>query len=165
MTDVVHATTLRGGKIHYAMWQTYEVGGGTHTITELMPLCRNGLYTTGTTEYREIDTSVPVDCVRCSDSVTSTEAESGTETPSVPEVGVPAEPEPEVESGTSFAAYTDPGSITVAAIETAWRAIQERHPEVPDVVVVSGGGTETRRGGVRVTWGHFHPEQWDTVEG
>src|SRR5699024_4781431 len=90
---------------------------------------------------------------------------SGTETPSVPEVGVPAEPEPEVESGTSFAAYTDPGSITVAAIETAWRAIQERHPEVPDVVVVSGGGTETRRGGVRVTWGHFHPEQWDTVEG
>lgn len=113
---------------------------------------RNDLYTTGTTEYREDENDV-----------SEAESGNGTEGVSVPEVEAPAETE--AESGTSFATYTDPGSITVAAIESAWRAIQERHSEVPDVVVVSGGGTETRRGQVLVTWGHFHPEQWDTHGG
>jgi hypothetical protein len=42
----------------------------------------------------------------------------------------------------------------VAALSGAWRAIQARHPEVPDVVLTLGSGTVGARRG-RVTLGHF----------
>src|SRR5699024_2599311 len=66
-------------------------------------------------------------------------------------------------AATSNGNGTDPGSITVAAIEAAWRAIQERHAEVPDVVVVTGAGADYRKN--TVLWGHFHAEQWNTDGG
>lgn len=65
--------------------------------------------------------------------------------------------------GKGFAGYSDPGSITVAAIETAWRAVQQRNPDVPDVVVVAGTGANYRKN--TVLWGHFHADQWNTDSG
>lgn len=78
--------------------------------------------------------------------------------------------EEDTAGGNGFAAFTDPGSITVAAIETAWRDVQARHPEVPDVVVVTAGGEPriVRRGGeehVQVLWGQFRSHYWDTADG
>jgi hypothetical protein len=53
-----------------------------------------------------------------------------------------------------------PATVTgplVAAIEDTWAAIQDRHPDVPDVVLTLGNGT-TRGGGL--TLGHFHDRKW-----
>jgi hypothetical protein len=36
-------------------------------------------------------------------------------------------------------------SAVVAAMERAWTAIRARHPEVPEVIVVLGAGSEARR--------------------
>jgi len=44
----------------------------------------------------------------------------------------------------------------VAAIETTWAAIQQRHPDVPEVVVTLASG-RTVKG---VNLGHFAPERW-----
>lgn len=55
------------------------------------------------------------------------------------------------------------GSITIAAIERVWEAIQSRFPEVPNVVVISGGGLDARKNLIK--WGHFHADQWDTAGG
>lgn len=51
------------------------------------------------------------------------------------------------------------GSVSarlVAAIEATWAAIQERHPEVPEVVVTLASG-RTVKG---LNLGHFAPERW-----
>ena len=32
------------------------------------------------------------------------------------------------------------GSRIIAALEHAWAAIQDQHPDVPDVVIVTGAG-------------------------
>lgn len=48
-------------------------------------------------------------------------------------------------------------SDLVAACEDAWRAIQARHPEVPDTVVVLGSGVERGR---LVKLGHWWGGQW-----
>lgn len=45
----------------------------------------------------------------------------------------------------------------VTAIEDTWAAIQDRHPDVPDVVLTLGNGS-TRGGGL--TLGHFHDRKW-----
>lgn len=45
----------------------------------------------------------------------------------------------------------------VAAIEHAWAAIQDRHPEVPRVVLTLGNGSQ-RPG--QLTYGHFHDGKW-----
>lgn len=58
------------------------------------------------------------------------------------------------------------GSITerlVAALTAAWSAIQERHPDVPDVVLTLGSGTLGARRG-EVTWGHFAAGRWHVTE-
>lgn len=44
----------------------------------------------------------------------------------------------------------------VQAIENAWHAIQENHPEVPDVVVTLGSGAVARG----MKWGHFAASVW-----
>ncbi|WP_285037887.1 hypothetical protein [Plantibacter sp. ME-Dv--P-095] len=54
---------------------------------------------------------------------------------------------------------TNTGTVTaplVAAIEAAWRAIQTRHQDVPEVVVTLGSGS-ARNG---MTLGHFAPNRW-----
>lgn len=53
------------------------------------------------------------------------------------------------------------GSMIVSAFERAWAAIQDRNPEVPDVVFITGGGIVP--GGLK--WGHFGANHWDTAEG
>jgi hypothetical protein len=45
----------------------------------------------------------------------------------------------------------------VAALESAWAAIQARHPELPDVVIVLGAGSGN---GQRLTLGHFAAMRW-----
>lgn len=49
------------------------------------------------------------------------------------------------------------GSETVAALETAWRDIQTRHPEVPNVFMITGSGAD----GVGLKWGHFSRDRWE----
>jgi hypothetical protein len=60
---------------------------------------------------------------------------------------------------------TPTGSLLVAAFERAWQAIQDRHPEIPDVVFVTGGGLSATSRGIAVKWGHFGAEHWDTADG
>ncbi|MFF4927373.1 hypothetical protein ACFY2H_00410 [Streptomyces griseofuscus] len=55
----------------------------------------------------------------------------------------------------------DPGSLIVSTLEKAWRDIQARHPEVPNVIFITGTGVV--KDGVK--WGHFHAEQWITESG
>jgi hypothetical protein len=47
-------------------------------------------------------------------------------------------------------------SLLVAALEHAWSAIRQRHPQVPDAVVVVASGSE----GKRLNLGHFAPHRW-----
>ncbi|MGR3939078.1 hypothetical protein [Streptomyces sp. BRA346] len=51
------------------------------------------------------------------------------------------------------------GTRIITALESAWSAIQKRHPDVPDVVAVTGTG---KRGGQRKkpTLGHHAAERW-----
>lgn len=60
---------------------------------------------------------------------------------------------------------TPTGSLLVAAFEKAWNAIQERNPEVPDVVFITGGGLVATTGGIAVKWGHFGADHWETADG
>jgi hypothetical protein len=58
-----------------------------------------------------------------------------------------------------------PATITgplVAAIEAAWSSIQDKHPEVPHVVLTLGNGT-SRPG--QLTFGHFHDAKWAAGDG
>jgi hypothetical protein len=50
------------------------------------------------------------------------------------------------------------GSAVVAALEDAWTAVRTHHPDVPQVVIVLGAGSETRRGLFK--WGHFAAGRW-----
>jgi hypothetical protein len=47
-------------------------------------------------------------------------------------------------------------SLLVAALEHAWTTIRQRHPEVPEAVLVVASGS----GGKRVNLGHFAPHRW-----
>jgi hypothetical protein len=49
----------------------------------------------------------------------------------------------------------------VAAIEAAWLAIQQMHPEVPHIVLTLGNGT-AKAG--QLTFGHFHDAKWATED-
>ncbi|WP_096331100.1 hypothetical protein [Nannocystis exedens] len=48
-------------------------------------------------------------------------------------------------------------STLVQALETCWRAIQARHPELPDAVILIGAGDENPRA---LKWGHWSPARW-----
>jgi hypothetical protein len=50
------------------------------------------------------------------------------------------------------------GSTLVAALERAWTAIRDRHPQVPDVVTTVASGSVGRRGGLQL--GHFADRRW-----
>ena len=49
-------------------------------------------------------------------------------------------------------------SRLVAALERTWTAIRDRHPEVPEVVLVVAAGSDPR--GKRLTLGHFAAGRW-----
>jgi hypothetical protein len=49
-------------------------------------------------------------------------------------------------------------SALIAALEYAWTAIRARHPEVPEVIVILGAGSEARRGLFKL--GHFAAARW-----
>jgi hypothetical protein len=53
-------------------------------------------------------------------------------------------------------------SAVVAAMERAWTAIRARHPEVPEVIVVLGAGSEARRGLFKL--GHFAAARWQVAD-
>src|SRR6266540_6344783 len=53
-------------------------------------------------------------------------------------------------------------SAVVAAMERAWTAIRVCHPEVPEVVVVLGAGSEARRGLFKL--GHFAAARWQVAD-
>jgi hypothetical protein len=52
-------------------------------------------------------------------------------------------------------------SAVVAALEQAWTAIRAHHPDVPQVVVILGAGSEARRGLFK--WGHFAAARWQVA--
>lgn len=51
---------------------------------------------------------------------------------------------------------TETGSQLVAALETVWATIRQHHPEVPDVVIITGSGNE----GLGLVWGHYGHDFW-----
>ncbi|MBG6140250.1 hypothetical protein [Longispora fulva] len=56
------------------------------------------------------------------------------------------------------------GSTIIKALECAWEAIQEAHPEVPSVVFITGTGASGRG----LKWGHHWADRWtnkDSVSG
>lgn len=55
------------------------------------------------------------------------------------------------------------GSTLVAALEQAWQAIQAKHPDVPDAVVIVGSGRRGRSS--HQLLGHYWPERWATDAG
>lgn len=50
-------------------------------------------------------------------------------------------------------------AVLVGALDTAWAAIQARHPEVPDVILTVGSGTLGQSAG-ETRLGHFAAERW-----
>jgi hypothetical protein len=55
------------------------------------------------------------------------------------------------------------GSQIITALEQAWAAVRDQHPDVPDVVVVTGAGSHQKGTpeGYRLR-GHHWPERWVT---
>jgi hypothetical protein len=55
------------------------------------------------------------------------------------------------------------GSQIITALEQAWAAVRDRHPDVPDVVIVTGAGSHQKGTpeGYRLR-GHHWPERWVT---
>jgi hypothetical protein len=58
-------------------------------------------------------------------------------------------------------AIAEHGSRIIAALEHAWAAIQDQHPDVPDVVIVTGAGSNQKGTpeGYRLR-GHHWPQRW-----
>ncbi|MBG0819040.1 hypothetical protein [Planomonospora sp. ID82291] len=56
---------------------------------------------------------------------------------------------------------TDTGSRIITALEATWKAVQERHPEIPDVVMITGPSAQ--RGGDM--WGYHWPDRWKFADG
>jgi hypothetical protein len=61
-------------------------------------------------------------------------------------------------SAEATAPSTQAASAVVVALERAWTAIRTHHPDVPQVVVILGAGSEARRGLLK--WGHFAAARW-----
>ena len=58
-------------------------------------------------------------------------------------------------------AIAEHGSRIIAALEHAWAAIRDTHPDVPDVVIVTGAGSNQKGTpeGYQLR-GHHWPERW-----
>ncbi|MFD8706862.1 hypothetical protein ACFV1W_30380 [Kitasatospora sp. NPDC059648] len=63
---------------------------------------------------------------------------------------------------------TREGARIVTALETMWAAIQARHPDVPDVVVITGSGmpkkTSKARRAAYQKFGNLDPDRWVDAE-
>jgi hypothetical protein len=66
----------------------------------------------------------------------------------------------------SVTAQTENGSRIITALEFAWAGIRIRHPEIPDVVIVTGAGSNQKGTpeGYRLR-GHHWPARWITDPG
>lgn len=64
---------------------------------------------------------------------------------------------------TARPAGTSITELLVTALTATWGAIQDRHPDVPDVVLTLGSGTLGARRG-EVTWGHFAAGRWHITD-
>ncbi|MFF9128436.1 hypothetical protein ACF09J_35220 [Streptomyces sp. NPDC014889] len=53
---------------------------------------------------------------------------------------------------------TQEGTRIITALESTWGAIQKHHPDVPDVVIVTGTGRGRRKNSL--TWGHHTVDRW-----
>jgi hypothetical protein len=53
-------------------------------------------------------------------------------------------------------------SAVVAAMEHTWTAIRTRHPDVPEVIIILGAGSEARRGLFKL--GHFAAARWQVAD-
>jgi hypothetical protein len=51
----------------------------------------------------------------------------------------------------------------VTELDRAWSAIRSRHPDVPEVVIALGSGSDGRRGSLRL--GHFAADRWERGDG
>lgn len=51
---------------------------------------------------------------------------------------------------------TGPGSTVIVALERTWAELRDFHPEVPEVVFITGTGRQ--KGSIK--WGHWNPERW-----
>lgn len=51
---------------------------------------------------------------------------------------------------------TSTGSDVVKALENVWEEIRKRHPELPEVVIITGSGNM----GLGLKWGHFADRAW-----
>jgi len=70
------------------------------------------------------------------------------------------EPE-EIEMTTETATPHRTGSAVVTMMERVWERIRQNHPDLPDMVIVTGSGHDT--GGLK--WGHFRAGGWTTRDG
>jgi hypothetical protein len=70
----------------------------------------------------------------------------------------PEEPEMTAETQTAVA-ENHTGSAVVMTLEKVWARIREDHPELPEVVIITGSGL---LGGSK--WGHFRAEGWKIRE-
>ena len=61
-------------------------------------------------------------------------------------------------SAEATAQSSQAASAVVVALERAWTAIRAHHPDVPQVVIILGAGSEARRGLFK--WGHFAAARW-----
>lgn len=59
-------------------------------------------------------------------------------------------------TATATVTRTETGSQLIAALENVWSAIRKRHPEVPDVVIITGSSFKTGR----PVWGHYGHDFW-----
>ncbi|GAA2106058.1 hypothetical protein GCM10009801_82170 [Streptomyces albiaxialis] len=73
--------------------------------------------------------------------------ETTTETATIPE---------QATGPTTAEGQSEYGGRIIAALESAWTAIRDRHPDVPRVVMITG--TVQQHGGAR--WGHFGAKFW-----
>ncbi|WP_069627261.1 hypothetical protein [Streptomyces niveus] len=54
---------------------------------------------------------------------------------------------------------TQEGTRITAALESTWAAFQKHHPDLPDVVMITGTGTQGRNK-KRPSWGHHTADRW-----
>jgi len=59
-------------------------------------------------------------------------------------------------TATAKTAKPQSGSEIIKALEVAWNAIVKKHPEVPNVVIITGSGLS----GGNSKWAHFWRERW-----
>ncbi|MFJ9523243.1 hypothetical protein ACIRPK_34010, partial [Kitasatospora sp. NPDC101801] len=60
------------------------------------------------------------------------------------------------------------GARIISAMENMWAAIQARHPDVPDAVVITGSGLPNKRSKAKRAayqkYGHLNPDRWVDAE-